>query len=86
MPDTADGVAQYRASLQKFWRASRDAGATVALNSHPWAAGNLKEMEETARSGPNRLVLGTAGFDRFMQVFDECVAAEEARQADGQTR
>ncbi len=85
MPDTTAGVAEYRASLRKFWRASRDAGATVALNSHPWAAGNFTEMEETAKGGPNRLVLGTGGFDRFMQVYDECVAAEEARQADRQT-
>ncbi len=82
MPDTVAGVAQYRSSLQKFWKASREAGATIAINSHPWAAGNFKELEETAAGGPNRLVLGADGFDRFMAVMDECVAAEQARQAD----
>ena len=82
MPDSEDGLATYRASLQKFLKASREAGATVAISSHPWVAGNFKQMEETAAGSPNRLVLGPRGFERFMEVFDECVAAEQARRAD----
>ena len=85
MPDSEEGVAQYRASLQKFWKASREAGATVAINSHPWVAGNFKEFEATAAGSSNRLVLGAGGFERFMEVFDECVAAEQARRADVHT-
>ncbi len=86
MPDSIEGVAQYRASLRRFWKASGKAGATVAINSRPWVAGNFKELEEVAAGGSNHLVFGARGFERFMEVFDECVAAEQARKADLHTK
>lgn len=78
LPRNSRGLGLMHDSLHRFWDAARALHVTGLLNTHPWAAGNLRASGDSgANSSP--LVLGREGFERAMTVHDECLLAQLSR-------
>jgi len=76
------GLRAYRASVQRFARISRDAGAVGLLNTHVFGDGGLERLAaERARTPgqPNPFVLGADPVRRYYALLDECLQAAELR-------
>jgi metallo-beta-lactamase class B len=79
MPKTSSGLAQYQSSFGKFWKAARKAGAVSGISSHPFVDDTLGRLAAVRPGQTNPFVGRGDLYTRFMQVHEECIAAQAAR-------
>jgi metallo-beta-lactamase class B len=80
--EAPDLLAQ-RASLKHFADAARKVGVEVEVQNHPLFDGffdKAARLEAAGPAAPNPFVVGREGYQRFLRVMDQCMAAGLARR------
>lgn len=72
-------LVQMHNSLHKFWSLGIEHGVQGLISTHAWFVGNFAQHARGRINGKNPLLIGAEGFDRAMQIYDECISAQFAR-------
>ncbi len=79
LPPEPQGLNQMHNSLHKFWKIGLEEGVEGLISTHAWVVGNFEMRKRGRAVGENPLMIGRDGFDRAMQIYDECIHAQFAR-------
>jgi len=81
-PTAKPVLMQYEESVRKLWKEGKAMGADTLISNHPYLDTTLDALPNvpTRKAGqPHPFVIGTAAYDRYMTILDECALAALAR-------
>jgi metallo-beta-lactamase class B len=84
-PERDAGLLAYIASVKRFTRLGREAGADVAISTHPIFDGTIQygaEIAHRAAGAPNPWVLGKNRWQRYMKVQLEVAETVKAMEIE----
>jgi metallo-beta-lactamase class B len=83
LPGNPAALAQYEASLRRFWGLATAAKTDVLTSNHPYldlTLVNLPKLQTRKPGDPNPFVIGSASYAAYMGVLHNCVLAAQERQ------
>ncbi|WP_458527040.1 MBL fold metallo-hydrolase [Onishia taeanensis] len=82
LPDDAEGLKTYVASLDAFHEKAAAEGVDMALSNHPFVDGSDKLMAQMRENpdAPNPLVIGTQTYQRYEGVLRACAMSNLAQK------